>query len=398
MTFLNPALLWGMLAVAIPIALHFWHQQRAKPMPWAMLRWLETPNQPPKRGFRFDNWLLLALRCLLLMALSFLLARPIFPDKKNGVTTKAVHLVEPDKRLVDTYRFELEQATKRGETLYWATEPLAPIADLNDPPRSPPLNPLTMQIAIDEATMPQVGLHLYLRNSLTWTNSPPFQVPTPFVLHPGIASTETRKRFLALASGRQLTVDDKGRLLVATATNQSVKSVATAPIQVLAHFNNAAERATVKAALAALTDVYGLTYQLDEHPVPNRTYTWVLTDKPVASPNPATVYTLTSQPVRTDWPNVQYLPGPLTATANEAVANGQLPELLGMQLVNGLGLSGSPSTLSLYAFAALFHPDKAILTGELPTVHPRNALQNGLLVLFLGLLLVERWLSSRRGA
>ncbi len=387
-----------MLAVAVPIALHFWHQQRAKPMPWAMLRWLETPNQPPKRGFRFDNWLLLALRCGLLVALSFLLARPIFPDKKNETTTKAVHLVEPDKRLVDTYRFELEQATKRGEGLYWATEPLAPIVDLNDPPRSQPLNPLTLQIAIDEATMPQAGLQLYLRNSLNWTSAPPFRVPAPFVLHPGIAPTETQQPFLALASGKQLTVDDKGRLVAGVATSRSTKPVATAPLRVLVQFDDAAERATVKAALAALTDVYGITYLLDEQPVANRIYTWVLTDKSVSSPNPATMYTLTSQPVRLDWPNVQYLPGPLTATANEAVANGQLPELLGMQLVNGLGLSGSPSALSPRAFMALFHPDKALLTDALPTAHPRNALQNGLLVLFLCLLLAERWLATKREA
>ena len=386
-----------MLTVAVPVALHFWHQQRAKPMPWAMLRWLETPNQPPKRGFRFDNWLLLALRCGLLVALSFLLARPVFPDKKNETATKAVHLVEPDKRLVDTYRFELEQATKRGEKLYWATKPLLLVADLNDPPRSQPLNPLSLQIAIDEATLPQTGLQLYLRNGPAWADVPPFQVPVPFTLHPGVAPAETRKRFLALASGKQLTVDDKGHLIVSAAINQSVKPIATAPLRVLVQYENAAERATIRAALAALTDVYGLTYQLDEQLVANRTYTWVLTNKPVASPNPATMYTLTSPPVRTDWPNVHYLPGPLTATTNEAVANGQLPELLGMQLINGLGLSGSPSALSQPAFAALFHPDKALLTDELPTAHPRNALQNGLLVLFLCLLLIERWLAYRRG-
>lgn len=398
MTFLNPALLWGMLAVAVPIALHFWHQQRAKPMPWAMLRWLETPRQPPKRGLRFDNWLLLTLRCLVLTALSFLLARPVFPDKKNETTTRAVQLVEPDKRLVDTYRFELEQATRRGDALYWATEPLAPITDLNDPPRSQPLNPLTLQIAIDAATRPQAGLHLYLRNDPVWTGSPPFQVPAPFVIHPGMAPAGTRKPFLTLTSGKQLAVDDKGRLVVAMATNQSVKPVATAPLRVLTQFANTAERTAVQAALAALTDVYGITYQLDKQPVANKIYTWVVTDKAVASPNPATMYTLTSQPVRTDWPNVHYLPGPLTAMANEAVANGQLPELLGRQLVNGLGLLGSPSALSPHAFTALFRPHKTLLPGSLPTAHPENGLQNGLLVLFLCLLLAERWLALRRGA
>ncbi|MBO0935129.1 BatA domain-containing protein [Fibrella sp. HMF5335] len=398
MAFLNPALLWGMLAVAVPIALHFWHQQRAKPMPWAMLRWLETPNQPPKRGFRFDNWLLLALRCMLLVALALLLARPVFPDKKRTSAIQAVHLVEPNAQLVEAYRFELAQALQRHERLYWATAPVSVITALNEIPHSQPLNPLTLQVAIDEATIPQTGLHLYVRNTPAWIDAPFLQVPEAFVLHPLSTPDKAPLPYVALPSGKRLAVGADGRLAVFAASNGPASQAAAAPLRVLIQFSNTAERQTIKAALEALTQVYGLSFLIDYQPVNSKVYTWILTDKPVASPNLGMFYTLTSAAVRTDWPNVQYLPGPLTPAASDDVANGQLPEQLGTQLIQGLGLSRYQHPLGRQAFAALFRPGSTSLSDSLPTTHPRNALQNGLLVLFLSLLLAERWLANRRGA
>lgn len=397
MTFLNPALLWGILAVAVPIALHFWHQQQAKPMPWAMLRWLETPNQPPKRGFRFDNWLLLALRCLLLTTLALLLARPDFPDRNTGITTKAVHLVEPNSQLVAAYRFELEQAQQRDEPLYWATIPLLPVTLLSEPPQLQPLNPLLLQAAIDQATAPQARLHVYLRNTANWTDSPAIRVPASFALHTLPSAEKAPSASLALTDGNRLTVNSTGRLVVETTTPAATSPVVTAPLRVLIQFTNPTERATVRAALGALTEVYKLTYLVDEQPVANQPYTWILTDKPLSDPKPGTIYTLTSQPIRPDWPNVHYLPGPLTPT-NDDVANGQLPEQLGAHLAEGLGLWRNTNPLSRPAFAALFTHDQAALADVLPTAHPRNVLQSGLLVVFLSLILVERWLAIRRGA
>ncbi|MBO0929952.1 BatA domain-containing protein [Fibrella aquatilis] len=395
MTFLNPVLLWGILAIAVPIALHFWHQQRARPMPWAMLRWLETPTQPPKRGLRFDNLLLLVLRCLLLVVLACLLARPIWPGKKTATPAQQVHLVEPNRQLVSMYRFELAQAQQRDERLFWATQPLSIITALDELPPSPPLNPLALQAVIDEATAPQANLHLYLRNSSVWVNGPAFQVPKPFFLHPANSATENPSSHIALPSGKVLTLADNGRLAVTNAT--TTKAVTTAPIRVLVQLGEAAERASVLAALGALTQVYGLTYQLDEQSITNKSYTWIITDRSITSPNPATVYTLVGQPLRTDWSNVQYLPGPLTIRSNADIANGQLPEQLGMQLLSGLGLTSQPTPLSQQAFAALFQPAISDQSPTLPTAHPRNAGQKALLILFLSLLLAERWL-SRRGA
>ncbi|CCH02588.1 hypothetical protein FAES_4589 [Fibrella aestuarina BUZ 2] len=394
-----------MLAVAVPIALHFWHQQQAKPMPWAMLRWLETPNQPPKRGFRFDNLWLLLLRCLLLMVLALLLARPELPQADTA-KKGALHLVEPNRQVVDAFKFELEQARQRGEQLVWATDTPTPVDELGTLPTTgqpaDALNPLTVQAAVAQVGSPQNRLHLYLRNTTSWTDAPPINVPPGFVLHalPVRAAAATSDRVVALAGGRFLGTDRNGRLTTLTQKTPGQRVVATAPLPVLVQFRQPDERRTVRAALAALTSAYGLTFLIDEQTVANKTYRWVLTEQPVRQPNPATAYLTTAPLTQANDPAVTYLTRPLT-TANPLVANGQLPEQLGNALARSLGLAAAPAPLSQRAFSSLFVPTptlstKATMAASL-AAHPRNPLQTGLLVLFLSLLLVERWWALRRG-
>ena len=398
MLFQNPALLWGMLTVAVPIALHFWHQQRAKPMPWAMLRWLETPNQPPQRGLRFDNWLLLLLRCLLLIVLSLLTARPVFDQKNDAAANRRVHLVEPNGAVVQAYRFELQQAQARGERVVWAMLPLTSATTLTDLPTGQTPNPLTWQTTINELAQPESQLHAYLTNGPAWTDAPRLHVPAGFVLHPADApDREVPRHYMALASGGQLRAGPDQRLTVTAAGSATGKPVATAPLRVLMTIRRADERATLQAALAALTTVYGLTYKTDNQPVSGVHYDWIVTDQPVADPQPGTLYTVTGQPGSTDVPNVRYVPDVLTPQTSELVANGQLPEYLATQLADHLGLSAGSPLLSRVQLAALFVADRPAIEAGIGATHPRNKLQNGLLVLFLSLLLVERYIAIRKG-
>ena len=398
MFFQNTALLWGMLTVAVPIALHFWHQQRAKPMPWAMLRWLETPNQPPKRGFRFDNWLLLLLRCLLLIALSLLLARPVLNQKERATVARNTHLVEPSAAVVQANRFELERALAKQERLFWATTPLTPITALTDVPTGPPPNPLTWQTAVNDLPDREATLHTYLTNAPAWATAPRLHVLRRFVLHTTNApSRQTPTRYVALPAGNRLTTGPDRRLTRTTTGAATDGAVATAPLRVLLQFRRTDERATVQAALNALTSVYGLTFTIDNQPITGQNYAWVLTDGPVAAPQRGTLYTVTGQTGAGDVPNVTYLPDVLTPTTSELVVSGQLPETLAVQLADHLGLTDGPAPLSRAQLAALFIADLPTAEAAIGPARPQNRLQTGLLVLFLGLLLAERWLAGRRG-
>ncbi|HEX4084080.1 MAG TPA: BatA domain-containing protein [Chthoniobacteraceae bacterium] len=78
MTFLNPWLLAGMAAIGAPILIHMLMKMRVKRMKWAAMRFLQVVTQRNERRLRVEDWLLLALRCLLLILLAIALARPAF--------------------------------------------------------------------------------------------------------------------------------------------------------------------------------------------------------------------------------------------------------------------------------------------------------------------------------
>jgi hypothetical protein len=72
---LAPLGLAALAALVLPLLVHIRRRTEEVPLDFAALRWLEALPKP-KRRLRFDEWLLLALRLLLVAALALLLARP----------------------------------------------------------------------------------------------------------------------------------------------------------------------------------------------------------------------------------------------------------------------------------------------------------------------------------
>src|SRR6266699_7150571 len=97
MTFLAPTMLWGALAVGIPIALHFFFRSRYRTIPWAAMKFLLTSIEQTSRRLKFQELLLLVLRCLVLAALALAMARPITSAARGtgrGDAVDAVFLMD----------------------------------------------------------------------------------------------------------------------------------------------------------------------------------------------------------------------------------------------------------------------------------------------------------------
>src|SRR5438552_11762095 len=77
MSFLAPFMLWGSLATGIPIALHFFFRSRYRTVPWAAMKFLLTSIEQTSRRLRFQELLLLVLRCVILVLLALALSRPL---------------------------------------------------------------------------------------------------------------------------------------------------------------------------------------------------------------------------------------------------------------------------------------------------------------------------------
>jgi len=78
MTFLNIALLGGVLALAIPIIIHLFHKSRFKQIKWGAMHLLEAVIRQNQRRIQMEQWILLAIRCAIPLLLALLMARPLW--------------------------------------------------------------------------------------------------------------------------------------------------------------------------------------------------------------------------------------------------------------------------------------------------------------------------------
>lgn len=76
MVFLNPAFLFGLIAAAIPVLFHFLNLQKLKRIEFSTLSFLKELQKTKIRKLKFKQWLLLALRILLIMLIVSAFARP----------------------------------------------------------------------------------------------------------------------------------------------------------------------------------------------------------------------------------------------------------------------------------------------------------------------------------
>ncbi len=80
MAFLNPLLLFGLLAVSVPIIIHLLNRRKFQKVVWAAMRFIQTSVEKNQKRMRIEDMILLALRCLLLVLLALALARPAFKN------------------------------------------------------------------------------------------------------------------------------------------------------------------------------------------------------------------------------------------------------------------------------------------------------------------------------
>jgi len=207
MQFLSPTYLWSALAVGIPILIHLWHQKRGRVLDWAATQWLLEKHQQQSRGLQLDNIWLLLVRCLLLIVLALLLSQPILRYLGEKPAVEAIHLIEPNPAVVSSYRFELEEAGKRGDKRYWVNTQPEPVDELATPPQKSNFNPLTLQAALHQLGKATTEIHLYLSNRQSLTDWPVLRVPGQFRLHAAVDSARpVAQPYLALAGNRKLYV------------------------------------------------------------------------------------------------------------------------------------------------------------------------------------------------
>lgn len=93
MLFTNPFLLWGLLAVAIPIAIHLFNFRKFKKVYFSNVRFLEELKVQTQKYSRLKHLLILALRILAIISLVLAFSQPYIPASNNQKTIKGKNAV-----------------------------------------------------------------------------------------------------------------------------------------------------------------------------------------------------------------------------------------------------------------------------------------------------------------
>src|SRR5208337_4410063 len=88
--FANPGLLAGLAAASIPIVIH---RLKFREMPWAAMQFLMAAIRKNQRRVRIEQWLLLAVRTLLLMLIAAAMAKPFLESFGNVIAGQRTHRV-----------------------------------------------------------------------------------------------------------------------------------------------------------------------------------------------------------------------------------------------------------------------------------------------------------------
>lgn len=113
LSFLQPAYLFALFAVAVPIIIHLIHRRRAVRWRFAAMEFLLRSQRRVERRLRLKQILLLLLRCLLLALLAFIFAKP-FLKKARGTspsTPRAIVLILDDS-------FSMQYTPKGKQSLF----------------------------------------------------------------------------------------------------------------------------------------------------------------------------------------------------------------------------------------------------------------------------------------
>ena len=155
LAFLLPAGLAALAALLLPLLIHLARRSEQRPTAFAALRWLRQKPKPRHR-IRFDEWLLLLVRLLLVALLALLLARPVL----TGGESDAPYVAVAPGVDVQAARAQLDAADARW---HW----LAPgFPRIDEVPANGAISPTSLLRELDAGLPADVALTVFVPDVL----------------------------------------------------------------------------------------------------------------------------------------------------------------------------------------------------------------------------------------
>lgn len=93
MQFLQQSYLWGLVALAIPIAIHLWSRKKVRTIKVGSISFIPETKSNQSNSIQLNEWFLLVLRCLIIGLLVSILAQPQLT--KKAVQREVAYVFEP---------------------------------------------------------------------------------------------------------------------------------------------------------------------------------------------------------------------------------------------------------------------------------------------------------------
>src|SRR5437762_3279699 len=103
----------GILLASVPVIIHILNRRRYRIVNWAAMEFLLRAMKKNRRRLRFEQWLLLAVRCCVLGLLGIALARPLACGQAGmaGLATRSgLHVIVIDNSYSMAYESERPDA------------------------------------------------------------------------------------------------------------------------------------------------------------------------------------------------------------------------------------------------------------------------------------------------
>jgi hypothetical protein len=394
MEFINPSFFWGLSALSIPIAIHFWNKKKSSLLNWAAFKWLIEENQKTAKGISLDKILLLTLRLIAITLLVFLLSSPLFPNK-NKRDKELIHIVDPNKKVTDNFRFELENALKNKEKIV-ALNALSNLKNSLEFQYAD-VNPLLIQTQLNQVPelFPNQELRIYLANNEKYTSQSSIFIPAKFVIKSILDSSKSIKNTIKGINNLSLFTNDQNQFQFDQNSNLKRKIVKNSPIQILICSNIETEKKSIEASLASLSEIYNFDIDFkssqEEYDVlignlAIKNAKRLKKDGLIIHSSSFLDDTFDSNLKIVSFHEV------LSPDSSNLVYNGKLPEAIGNLIVAHYGLQNTQELLSENEFKALFKEKSIIKKNK------KDWKQKFLLSLFIISVIVERWLSFKLNA
>lgn len=120
MQFIYPIGFLALASILLPILIHLWNVKQGKTLKIGSIAFLGESSNKSSRSFKITDWLLLIIRCLLLILIAFLLAQPFINQKIVAQNDKGWVLLNQND-LIEVYQQEqktIDSLLERGFELH----------------------------------------------------------------------------------------------------------------------------------------------------------------------------------------------------------------------------------------------------------------------------------------